>query len=334
MALITHRAYPRAALIGNPSDGYRGRTMAFVFSNYHAQVTLRPADQLEIIPGERNRLLFDHIEALTSDIAQHGYYGGIRLIKAAINRFAAFCRQQQMELPATGFSVSHHSTIPNRLGMAGSSAIITAALKALMTFFDVPISKYVLSHLAWEAETKELGIPAGLQDRVAQAFETLVYMDFSADEKHDGVVTGHYEMANTGFLPPLFIAFRPAAGEGSEVTHSGLREKYDRHDCQTLQAIEEWKSLTDQFLLAMEGGHVEELKKLMNRNFDLRRQVCNIHPAHLELVELARSAGFCAKFTGSGGAIIGICETDEQFHHLEKTLQPHGIEVIRPRVVG
>ena len=31
--IIREKAYPRAALIGNPSDGYFGKTIAFVFRN-------------------------------------------------------------------------------------------------------------------------------------------------------------------------------------------------------------------------------------------------------------------------------------------------------------
>ncbi|MFO8143540.1 MAG: hypothetical protein R6T78_02560, partial [Dehalococcoidales bacterium] len=44
---------PRAALIGNPSDGYFGKTIAFTFSNFQADVTLYDTPELEI-------LLFEH----------------------------------------------------------------------------------------------------------------------------------------------------------------------------------------------------------------------------------------------------------------------------------
>ena len=45
--IIKTRAFPRAALIGNPSDGYHGKTIAFVFSNYHAEVQLYESPELE-----------------------------------------------------------------------------------------------------------------------------------------------------------------------------------------------------------------------------------------------------------------------------------------------
>ena len=65
--------------------------------------------------------------------------------------------------------------------MGGSSAIITAALRALCAYFNVEIPPAVQATLALETETRELGVPAGLQDRVIQAYEGLVYMDFAKD---------------------------------------------------------------------------------------------------------------------------------------------------------
>jgi glucuronokinase len=38
--IIETRSNPRAALIGNPSDGYFGKNIAFVFDNFSAKVQL------------------------------------------------------------------------------------------------------------------------------------------------------------------------------------------------------------------------------------------------------------------------------------------------------
>ena len=43
-------SYPRAALIGNPSDGYFGKTIAFVFSNFQAEILLYESPELIIEP--------------------------------------------------------------------------------------------------------------------------------------------------------------------------------------------------------------------------------------------------------------------------------------------
>ncbi|MFA7054339.1 MAG: GHMP kinase, partial [Kiritimatiellia bacterium] len=62
--IIRTKAYPRAALIGNPSDGYFGKTIAFTFSNFSARVTLYESPELEIVPCRRDGSVFDSIQAL------------------------------------------------------------------------------------------------------------------------------------------------------------------------------------------------------------------------------------------------------------------------------
>ena len=47
--IIQTQSYPRADLIGNPSDGYYGKTIAFVFKNFSANVQLYHTPELEII---------------------------------------------------------------------------------------------------------------------------------------------------------------------------------------------------------------------------------------------------------------------------------------------
>ena len=38
--VIKTASYPRAGLIGNPSDGYHGKTISVIIRNFSAQVTL------------------------------------------------------------------------------------------------------------------------------------------------------------------------------------------------------------------------------------------------------------------------------------------------------
>ena len=81
----------------------------------------------------------------------------------------------------SGFSWSWQTQI---VGMAGSSSIITACFRTLMSHYEVQIHPAVLANLVLAVETEELGIPAGLQDRVIQAYEGVVFMDFA--DKHLG----------------------------------------------------------------------------------------------------------------------------------------------------
>ena len=80
--IIKSKAYARAALIGNPSDGYYGKTISFTFDNFAATVTLYESPELEILPTRRDGSVFTSLDDLARDVQLFGYYGGIRLLKA------------------------------------------------------------------------------------------------------------------------------------------------------------------------------------------------------------------------------------------------------------
>ena len=332
--IITTVAYPRAALIGNPSDGYHGKTIAFVFSNYRARVRLYETPELEILPSRRDYCRFASLDAMCEDIGIYGYYGGIRLLKAAGKKFNEYCRNRKIKLPKRNFTIVYDSDIPNRLGLAGSSAIITASVRAICRFYRVSIPPEEMANLVLATERDELDIPAGLQDRVAQAFNVPVYMDFDAEHmRRHGY--GRYTPMEIPDDLRLFVAYRTDLAEGSEVLHSRLRDDFEAGKPEVIAAMKEWAELTEKLRRALEKRDFNVIPELLNRNFDLRCEVCSeaVSAKNRRMVELARSTGASAKFTGSGGAIIGTYRDEEMFRMLVRRLGEHGIEVIKPRIV-
>ncbi|MDX2002408.1 MAG: hypothetical protein SFW35_08245 [Chitinophagales bacterium] len=327
---ITTTAYPRAALIGNPSDGYFGKTIAFVFKNFSAQVDLEESEPLRIVPCGKDRLHFGSMRELTEEIAQNGYYGGTRLIKASIKTLYSYCAQQGIVLPERNFTISYSSNIPGRLGLAGSSAIVTAAMKAMMEFYDIAIPLPVLANLILAVEKEELKIGAGLQDRVAQVYGQPVYMNFDRSlMQAQGY--GKYIPFDKSLLPKLYLAFRTNLSEGSEATHNDLAARYARGEKKVLQAIEQWKALTDAVWHKFQGGD-KDIGRLINENFDIRSRTMAISEGNRALVQAARSVGASAKFTGSGGAIIGTYENELMYERLSASLKEIGAETIKPDI--
>ena len=333
--IIRAIAFPRAALVGNPSDGYHGKTIAFVFRNYQASVELYETPELELLPAKRDNNVFSCMDALCADVGQYGYYGGIRLLKAAVKTFSDFCRENRIRLEKKNFTIRYSSTIPNRLGLAGSSAIITAAMRAMMEFYHVDLSPAILANVVLAAERDELGIPAGLQDRVAQAYNMPVYMDFDREFMMENGI-GRYLPIEIPEELNLYVAYRTDLAEGSEVLHSRLREDYDAGVPKVLAAMEEWADLTSRVKSALERRAFAEIPALLNRNFDLRCEVCPnaVSAKNRRMVELARSVGASAKFTGSGGAIIGTFENEAMYRELERVLKRGEINVIKPEIVS
>ena len=327
-------AFPRAALIGNPSDGYHGKTIAFVFRNFSAEVLLYESPELELLANRRDNNVFSGLDALYEDIRIYGYYGGIRLLKAALKTFCEYCRNHEIHLDGRNFTMRYSSTIPNRLGLAGSSAIITAAMRAMFDFYGLSIEPGELANIVLATERDELGIPAGLQDRVAQAYNTPVYMDFNADFMREHGV-GDYRRIEIPPELPLFVAYRTDLAEGSEILHSRLRDDYEAGVPAVLAAMREWADLTEKMRIALDTGDFAAVPELINRNFDLRCEVCrsSVSERNRRMVELARGVGCSAKFTGSGGAIIGTYEDEGMFERLRNRLGGHDITVIKPEIV-
>ncbi len=340
MQIIRKHGYARAGLMGNPSDGYYGKTISLLIRNFKATVILYEWEQIEVLLSQEDHSCFESIGDLARDVRLHGYYGGVRLVKATIKRFHDFCVQrreageQGYELHDRTFAIRYESNIPRQVGLAGSSAIIAATLKALMKFYEVEIPKVVQPSLVLSVENEELGIAAGLQDRVIQIYGGLVYMDFSvgAMQQHCGFDCGVYEPLDPQLLPPIYLAYAADVGEPTEVLHRPLKALYDRGDPQIHQAMADFAEYARQAREALLAGEPERFAELINQNFDLRARICSLQPAHVKMIEAARSAGASAKFAGSGGAIVGTYRDEAMFHELDRKLQSLNCRVLCPQV--
>ncbi|HVO99726.1 MAG TPA: hypothetical protein VMT15_16755 [Bryobacteraceae bacterium] len=329
--MIETYAYARAGLLGNPSDGYFGKTIAFLVRDFRARVLLYPSARLEITASKADMPVFESLDDLYASTRWRGYYGGIRIIQALIVRFSDYCRDRGIELPNRNFTIEYESTIPLRLGMGGSSAIIIAALRALCQYYSVEIPLPLQAKLALETETKELGVPAGPQDRVIQVYEGLVYMDF-AKNLMDSRGYGEYERLDPALLPNIYVAYRTSLSEGTEVFHNNVRERWNAGDPAVRGAMAEWADYAERGRAALLAGDTETLGRLIDANFDLRAKIYNVGQGNLEMIQTARAVGATSNFSGSGGAVTGTFKDEQMFRELEKAYLSLGIRVIHPKV--
>jgi glucuronokinase len=334
MIIIRKRAHARAALVGNPSDGYHGRTISLVVRNFSAEVVLYEWDTVEIMLTEEDRARFRSVHDLARDVALHGYYGGIRLIKATVKRFVDYCRAAGVTLHDQNFSIRYHTNIPRQVGLAGSSAIITATLRCLMDFYDVEIPLMVQPSLVLSVERDELHVAAGLQDRVAQAYEGLVYMDFG--QEHEQLVHElacyRYEPLDPGLLPPVYLAYHHGFSEPTEVFHNDARERFRRGDADVVDGMRRVADLAASARQALLDRDARGLSRLVDENFDVRHAIFRLPAWQVQMVEVARACGASANFAGSGGAIVGTYENEATFAALRRALEAVACSVIKPQM--
>ncbi|MBQ4198967.1 MAG: GHMP kinase [Kiritimatiellae bacterium] len=329
--LIYTKSYARAGFLGNPSDGYFGKTVSFAFRNFAAELTMYETPELGFVPSDVDDSTFNSPEDLLKELHLFGYYGGIRLLKAISKLFFLYCRDRKIELPKKNFTVRYTSNIPRLVGLSGSSAICTAMLKALQQFYGVEVPLEYAPTICLEAERDELGIQCGLQDRVIQMYGGCVFMDF---EKTLVESTGHgrYERLDPALLPNLYVAYDPNRAEVSGKYHKKLRVLFEEKKPDILAAMSEFADIAQQGRDALLAGRKDALPALVNANFDLRDRIFNVAPANRAMVMAARAAGASAKFAGSGGAIVGTYEDEAQYNRLVDALAAIGCTTLKPEI--
>lgn len=305
--IIQTQVHARAGLLGNPSDMYGGNVISFLIRDFSARVRLWESPKLTfMLHPDHDRTEFDDLSCLIGSVERHGYYGMQRLLFATCKRFADYAEEKKLKLRSANFTIEYDTTVPRQSGLGGSSAMIIAALKALIRFHRLPTNKIGLpdlARLAMTVETQELGIAAGLQDRVVQSYGGLTYMDFSG-------ASPKYTRLKSACLPRFGLAYLSEDHLGtmeSGRVHSSVRFRWEEGDKEVRRGIREIARCAREGREVLRRGNHEKLGRLMNRNFDLRRQLfgdeaLGVH--NIALVEIARRHGLAAKLPGSSGAAL------------------------------
>lgn len=330
--IYTGKAHARAGLVGNPSDGYFGKTISFIIRNFTATVTMWESPTFEILPTHGDFAKYDSIDAFLRDQKLFGYYGGMRLMKAAVKKFHEYFRKQGSPLDASrNFTMQFQSDIPRLVGLSGSSGIVVATFRALMSFYNVDIPKHLMPGLILSVERDELGITAGLQDRVIQTYEGLVYMNFDRGLLESRGY-GEYEYLKPKEAPPLYVAYDAERAEISDVTHRNLKALWEKGDPTVVGAMDKLRLLVDRGKKAIETGDWDELHKVTNENFEIRKTIMPIAPENQRMIDVARGIGASAKFAGSGGAICGVYHGEKQYEQLVAALGEIKCAVLKPTI--
>jgi glucuronokinase len=260
----------RAALAGNPSDGYGGAVLAVPIPDLMATVATSESTEL----GVR-----------TSD-------PDLRRLLAAT---AAGYADAVGPLPAVTISAS--TTIPRSVGLAGSSALVVATLRSLGGWTERRWDRIGLAELALSIERDRLGIAAGLQDRLVQSVAHPVLMRF--DPVSFDIVEIPAELV-------LWVAWHERASASSGTLHRSLRRRFEAGDTTVVETMAELAIEAERAHRAVVDGDAALLGDAMDRTFDLRASMVEIDPLQRRLVDIGRRAGSAVNSAGSGGSVIGL----------------------------
>ncbi|MEQ2195011.1 hypothetical protein XENOCAPTIV_006142, partial [Xenoophorus captivus] len=188
---------------------------------------------------------------------------------------------------------------------------------------DLP--KPIRANFILSVETDELFITAGLQDRVVQVYEGLVYMDFSK-KLMDEQGYGNYASMDMSNLPPFWLAYLSDPSDSGRI-HSNIRQRWLSGESVVVEAMRSFAELTDQARAAIKERDWSRLAQLMDQNFELRRCIYTndcLGPGNLRMVQLARQFGSAVKLPGSGGAVVGLCLDQARLVEMRQAFQEAG----------
>lgn len=286
-------AFARAALAGNPSDGYGGAVLALALPARRASARAWRTDAPAVEPPSE-------------------------LVTATVARFAA----EHAPAARAATAVTWETTIPRAVGLGGSSAIVIAVLRALRSLWSVTLEPMAIAQLALSIEVDDLGIAAGLQDRIAQTHDGLTLMDFGSP----GPTT--VRPLDAARLPPLLVAWQADSGGHSGDVHAPLRDRHADGEPVVLEAMRALTAAAHDAARAIADGAHAAFCTSVDASFDARRSMLTLDPRHVAMIETARAAGAAANYAGSGGAIVAVCRDAGHRVRVRDALHELGCETL------
>jgi galactokinase len=312
----------RINILGNPGDaneGDFGVLSAAIEIRAHASIQVAEEIILEQTDSQNAPAHFS-----INDLPLR-YNGECDLLKAALNRLAAFSPEFTQKLSNHGFHLQIRSDVPRQSGFGGSSLLILLTLAGLRELYDLnrfTHNDFILSELTQRAEARELGIMAGYADRYVPLFGGLAYVDyrsklFQTDIKTEPYAT--YERLDALAPAVNFIAISTGVQHDSGDVHGRLRPRY-------LEEYIQWqqdggpmpvmvKFMTSAWECAWKGkialleNDLETVGKLMTKNHtivDEMMRYCSFTDGagwanNLFISSAIKEGALGSKLTGAGG---------------------------------
>jgi len=232
------------------------------------------------------------------------YLNVVRAVLSALEVDPASCRP---------FGLKAHTEIPMKAGLAGSTAILTAVVGAVLAYLEIGVQRHGIAELVRKIERDFLGIVCGYQDQYMSTFGGLNYMDFR--DKSPNIVTedeivfatvenlNHYVGA-----PPLILA-HTGVQHHSGTVHRPLLERWLAGDSEVVNGSLEIAKLARTAKRALLSQDWDALGSLMNKNHAIQKSLGGSAESNDRMIQAALDAGALgAKLAGAGGGgtIIAI----------------------------
>jgi galactokinase/mevalonate kinase-like predicted kinase len=306
----------RAGIIGNPTDMYGGSVLSCSVG-MRARVRVTPAPELVLETKDQECRI-----ASRDDLRPRGDH--FDLARAILD---------YMHLPPLACRVHYESEIPLRSGMAGSTALVVALLRALLAWMGEYPNLYRVAERARYVELNYLKVVCGYQDAYMCTFGGLNYMDFRGKQFYrqaEAELFATVEPLGPYVSELPFVLGFTGVQHASSAVHKPLRERWLEGEALVVQSYERMTEIGRMGKKAIILGDWQMLGRLMNENHAIQRELGGSGESNERLIAAALEAGALgAKLAGAGdgGTIIALWPWEDSTP-LEQALRKAGATAV------
>ena len=292
----------RAGIIGNPTDMYGGSVLScsvgmrarVVMTSLDRRRGSRTGPQIVLeTGGEECRI------TSRADLRPQG--DRFDIVRAVLD---------YLHLPPLACRVAYESDIPVRSGMAGSTALLVALVRAFLASQGEHPNRYQLAERVRYIELNYLKVVCGYQDAYMCTFGGLNYMDFRGKQFYRQAEAELFATVeplgeHVGELP--FVLGFTGVQHASSAVHKPIRERWLDGEPAVVEGYERITELARMGKKAVILGDWPLLGRLMNENHAIQRDLGGSGDSNERLIAAAMEAGALgAKLAGAGdgGTII------------------------------
>lgn len=310
--MIRVTAPGRAGIIGNPTDGYGGAMIACSIKN-RALVTIEACDQL-IVENTNDRIAL----RWKNDFNNQGDYFDI--VRSILRYLKLYDMKAYIKLS---------TNIPVQAGLAGSTAMLSAILSAVLNFIGKKYHSYYLAELNRAIELHYMKCQCGYQDAYMTTFGGLNYIDFRGKEYYKEL-----EQENYATIEPLgslvtempFVIAHTGVMHHSGNFHRPLRERWLEGDRAVVEGYKEIAHIAQEGKRALLNSNWNELGYLMNKNHQIQDSLSDSGEQNRYMINVAKANGaLSAKLAGAGGGGTIIILTEDPIR-IKSALKDAGAE--------
>jgi D-glycero-alpha-D-manno-heptose-7-phosphate kinase len=212
------------------------------------------------------------------------------------------------------YDISVFADVPDTgTGLGSSSAFLSCLIALISDEVKIDLNKFDIAKLAYDIESKKLGLPVGMQDHFGSVFGGLKQIVFS---KGDNVRVESQNLTekNIGYIKDTFKLIFTGTTRNSA---SLLKTQKDslRNDPDKIKLINEMIDLIPKMLNSIIEADTRGIGEILNMGWELKKEIqsdvsnTHIESIHQELSDLGVAGGKLLG-AGTGGFMLFVAEKE------------------------